>query len=495
MPFAAHQLSLFVGLLSLGQEILWVRTYSFAQAGTPQAFSFVLATYLIGIALGAQAGKALTLKSRDLWTTSGLVLMLSAAYDLASPWLAGISAQNEILPDLGAAIIIALSSALKAVVFPIAHHLGTDASGPRVGRSLSRVYVANIIGSTMGPIIFGFFLLDRFSTQQCFVVVALGTLLLGTGCILRRRNYLHLIGAGVVATIGVILFSVPEYLIRNVASYSSQIKKTIETRQGIITIFPGNKAGDIVYGGNAYDGRTNLDPVINSNGIHRLLMLSALKDKPERVLMIGLSIGTWLKLVTAFPGVKQIDVIEINPGYLEAIQAYPAQASALKDPRVSVHIDDGRRWLRGHPEARYDLVIMNTTFFWRAYISNLLSRDFIGALRKHMHPGAILAYNSTDSPEAFKTATTVFPYAYRYENFIVASDFDFRSMLDTAQGRMRLKALQLDGKPLFPPGSETTVEKFVTTPFVTIETVAAGLRRPLEVITDRNLLTEYKYGR
>ncbi len=494
MLFAPHLLSMVVGLLSLGQEILWVRAFSFTQAGTPQAFAFVLAAYLIGIALGAQVGKELTLKSRDLWVTSGLVLLLSAAYDLAGPWLLGISSQHEVVLLTGG-IIIAMSSALKAAIFPIAHHLGSDSSGPRVGRSLSRVYVANIIGSTLGPVLVGFFLLDRFSTQQCFVLVALGTLLVATGCLLRRRNVMHLIGAGAVGVIGVMLFGGSEQLIQALTGNSIPLKNIVETRQGIITVYPGFAKGDVIYGGNVYDGRTNLDPIVNSNGLERLLMLSALKESPERVLMVGLSIGSWLKLVTAFPGVKQIDAIEINPGYLKAMQDYPAQASALKDPRVSLHIDDGRRWLRAHPDARYDLVVMNTTFYWRAYAANLLSREFLADLRKHLNPGAVLTYNSTGSPDAFKTATAVFPHAYLYENFVVASDVDFRPLLDTPQARLRLKSLELDGKPLFPAGSDATIEKFVRTPFVTLEAVAARTGRPLEVITDRNLLTEYKYGR
>lgn len=493
MPFAPHLLSLVVGLLSLGQEILWVRLVSFSQHGAPQAFSFVLATYLVGIALGAHAGKVLTLRSRDLWATTGVVLLLSAAYDLASPWMLGMGSQYVGF-HLAGAITIAMSSALKAAIFPIAHHLGTDASGPRVGRSLSRVYVSNIIGCTLGPVVFGFWLLDRFSTQQCFALVALGTLVAGTCCLLKGRNVVRLAGAGAVGVVAVALFQAPEQLVRTVTGDARPIKAVAETRQGIITLYEGGNQGDMVYGGNAYDGRTNLDPVINSNGLHRLLMLSVLKENSERVVMVGLSIGTWLKLVTAFPGVKQIDVIEINPGYLKAMEDYPAQASVLKDPRVTLHLDDGRRWLRSRPDASYDLVIMNTTFYWRAYASNLLSRDFLTDLRRHMRPGAVLAYNSTGSPDAFNTAAAVFPHAYLYENFVVASDFDFRPLLDTPRGRTRLKLLELDGKPLFPAGNEATVEKAVRTPFVTVDSVAARTGRPLGVITDRNLLSEYKYG-
>jgi len=66
--------------------------------------------------------------------------------------------------------------------------------------------------------------------------------------------------------------------------------------------------------------------------------------------MVGLSIGSWLAVVNGFPGVEHIDVIEINPGYIEAAQAYPVQARAMRDARVNIIIDDARRWLRLNPE-------------------------------------------------------------------------------------------------------------------------------------------------
>ena len=106
----------------------------------------------------------------------------------------------------------------------------------------------------------------------------------------------------------------------------------------------------------------------NSNDINRVLVLAALRPNPKRVLMLGLSIGTWNYLITGFPGVQQIDVVEINPGYIDMIQDYAEQRKGLADPRVKLTIADGRKFLRAVPESTYDLVVMNTTFHWRSYI-------------------------------------------------------------------------------------------------------------------------------
>ena len=187
----------------------------------------------------------------------------------------------------------------------------------------------------------------------------------------------------------------------------------------------------------------------NSNGINRIIVLAALRPNPKRVLMIGLSIGTWNYLITGFPGIEKIDVVEINPGYIDLIQDYPEQRRALADRRIKLSIADGRKFLRSVPEGTYDLVVMNTTLHWRSYISLLLSREFLTLVQTRMAPAALLAYNSTQSPDALNTAVAVFPHAYLYDNFVICSDSDWRTKLDEQSSVDELLKIRSEGKPLF----------------------------------------------
>lgn len=57
MSKAPYLVSMMIGYISLSQEILWVRVFSFATENLPQSFSAVLTLYLLGIALGAIIGK------------------------------------------------------------------------------------------------------------------------------------------------------------------------------------------------------------------------------------------------------------------------------------------------------------------------------------------------------------------------------------------------------------------------------------------------------
>jgi spermidine synthase len=496
-------LSFIIGFLSLSQEILWIRLFGFANQSLPQAFSFVLVVYLFGIAVGAIIGNRACRFSFNLWVVSGITLMVASVFDIIGPWIYAYSFQSKMQIATGGFSIF-LTAVLKAVIFPIAHHLGTAVEDNHIGRAISKVYVANIIGATLGPIVVGFVILNDVTTQQGFIICAVCTFIVSMCCLNQvMKRSMQIAGFAVVSVVIIFLITRdPSWLMKKVSEPVGRIKYMVENRHGIITIYKGHHGDDIVFGGNVYDGRTNLDPRNMSNGLNRLLVLAAIHDKPRNVLMIGMSIGTWLKMVTGFPDIQNIDVIEINPGYLEAIKHYPKQESALSDPRVHLYMGDGRRYLRTHASNKYDLIIMNTTYYWRAYTTNLLSINFLKMLKQHMQPHAVLAYNMTGSYDAFKTATHVFSSAYLYQNFVIASDDDWRDRLHKTEAITKLANLSLDGKPLFLSGDKDLINSYLSVQLVTIKDIDdyynkyyAAFGRHLEVVTDHNLITEYKYGK
>ena len=378
----AAMLSFACGFASLSVEILWVRFYGFAKLSTPAAFGFVLAAYLVGIGIGARLGASACRQGRSdawLWGASIVALLVSAVLTVALPLAYGALVLRAVENPLLDVLLIALASAVLSFVFPIAHHLGTKHFAENLGRRFATVYVSNVLGAALGPLVTGYILLDQMTLQASFLVLAalqamaalflLVLIPLPAGRALLRAGAVAVVIA--TAALGALLPA--HWLLQGFTHDERPPKTVVENRQGIVTIFEGRGGDDVVYGGNVYDGRTNLDGQRNSNGLERPLLTLALQPQPRRVLMVGLSIGTWLALVREFPGVESIDVVEINPGYIEAAQAYGPQARALLDPRVNLVIDDARRWLRHHPERRYDLIIMNTTWHWRSNTTLLVS--------------------------------------------------------------------------------------------------------------------------
>lgn len=486
-----HVLALCCGFLSLSCEILWVRLFGFANHSLPTSFALVLGAFLVGVAVGALAGRsACRGDAATMWGTAALAMAAAAALCAMGPVVFGAMSGGPRTNWIGL-VMAAMVAGAMAVPFPIAHHLGTDPTGTRVGRSLSRVYVSNIMGSTAGPLVTGFVLLDLVTLETCFRLMAVGAVAVGAGCqfMAGGRGRWWLVLSACACVVG----PAPDRLIAAVARSVGPVRQIVQNRYGVIVVHSDPANGDMVCGGNVYDGRMNLDPEVNSNKLHRLVALIALHDAPKSVLVVGLASGTWLKLLEGVPGVTGIDVVEINPGYLKVIDRYPSHRGVLKDPRVRVQFDDGRRWLSCHPDHKYDLIVMNTTVHWRAYATLLLSREFLTEVRAHVRPGGLICFNATDSPDAVKTAAAVFPHVAAYDSFVYAADHEFRPRFASPEFVAVARAITLDGRPFLRSGGERFMGDLLGTPLRTLGEVEAAAGRRLEVITDGNMITEYRH--
>ena len=489
-------LSFGIGFLSLSEEILWVRVVGFRYQTLPPAFSFVLGCYLVGIALGAVVGKRLCERSHDLYQAAAIVLGLAAVGDVLTPWMIAHVMPSTSSSLTAPALAIASTAALKSVLFPIVHHLGSSREGGNVGRSISRIYFGNIVGASLGPLITGFVALDHLSVDECFGVVAALCLLASMACALMSTRrvviLVPLVLALAASTIaGRTMLPGAGSLATFAAGGHEFMSNFIANRHGVIHT-ERTTQGDMVYGGNVYDGMATVNGDTNPNGLQRLYVLALLHPNPKRVLFLGLSAGAWVRAMQGFDTVESIDVVEINPGYIQLAGAYPQLAPLLKDPRVHIHIDDGRRWLRRNSTARFDVIVQNTSFYWRANADNLLSREYLLEVKQHLGPGGIFTANTTGSFDVLATAQAVFAHAYRYTNFVYAAE---QPLAADIAGLSRVT--RPDGTR-FVLADAPAASVAATLATARLEPAADFIvrRRPdAEIITDDNLLTEYKDGR
>jgi hypothetical protein len=221
-------------------------------------------------------------------------------------------------------------------------------------------------------------------------------------------------------------------------------------------------------------------------------MLALLHPNLKRVLFVGLSAGAWVRSIQGFPGIERIDVVEINPAYTELARLYVQLAPFLKDPRIHIHIDDGRRWLRRNPDAKFDAIVQNTTYHWRANAGNLLSREYFSEVKAHLDPGGIVLVNTTGSFDVLATLQAVFGYAYCYFNFGYAADVPL--VPDPA----RLLEVRRPGGTLFTydgAPAKSVAALLATARLVPAREFIALGDAHAEIITDDNLLSEYRHGR
>lgn len=505
-----------VGFISLSYEILWYRVHSFASGGSALAFATMLGAFLFGIAVGS-------LVARQYCTSSGgqerraivfFVLVASGVAFLVAPfsaWVCGAITEPWryalLLPPVAAA------AGLMGALFPLICHFGV-APDARAGSGLSWLYLANIVGGACGSLLTGFVLMDAFGLAAISqllavlgaVLAAALALLLGLG----GRVRLAVLGvSGLTAAVALLGSGVffGQFYEKLQPGYdraeNGAFADIVENRSGVVTVTHDG----VVYGGGMYDGAFSTDLVNDANMIVRAYSLAAFHESPRRVLMIGLSSGSWAQVIAHHPAVESLTVVEINPGYPALMARHGNVASLLQNPKVEIVIDDGRRWLHRHPDERFDAIIMNTTWHWRAHCTNLLSREFLELVRTHLSPGGVCLYNTTGSPEVQRTACAVFPHVVRVLNNVVVSDS--RLMPDRARWRQALLAWRIDGRAVMDlsrPADRETMDKVMGLvesiadaeyDFYAMETRSSILARTegARIITDDNMGTEWDLGR
>jgi spermidine synthase len=241
------------------------------------------------------------------------------------------------------------------------------------------------------------------------------------------------------------------------AAIASPLQHLVENRTGTIAVLENGE----VFGDNVYDGFFNIDPINDKNLIVRAYAIGAFHPSPRRMLMIGLSSGSWAQVLANHPESESLDIVEINPGYLGLIRQYPVVSPLLRNPKVHIFVDDGRRWLLAHPDRRYDLIVQNTSFYWRDHSAELLSADYLRIISRHLAPGGIYYYNTTGSDDVLATGLSVFPYGLRVVNFLAVSN----SPITVNQERLVsvLRSYKINDRLVFEPGqseADAVIQKY-----------------------------------
>jgi predicted membrane-bound spermidine synthase len=506
---AAMLIAGLAGFVALGFEIAWFRVFALASQDRAPAFALLLSTYLAGIAAGSYISDKLTENqpSESVAQLVGTLLLVAGAGSVYLPPLVALFEWKG-LPFINAAPAFFIIAALIGSVFPLLCRIAVPA-GVNSGSHVSWTYASNILGSTLGSLFIGFFWMHHFGLKSVSVQLSLIAIFTGTIVVYRNRrsNTVAPKGAPIAVVASLLAVAVAstcysrlfEKLIFGPRSASETFAHVIENRNGVIAI-TGKGA---VYGNGVYDGYFNVDPHHDVNSVVRAYALSYFHPSPKRMLMIGLSSGSWAQILANHPLAESLDIIEINPGYLELIPQYPSVASLLDNPRVRIYLDDGRRWLLAHPNARYDAIVMNTSFYWRDHTSDILSADFLKIVRRHLSHGGIFYYNTTGSEDVAATGLSVFPYGLRVLNFLVVSD----SPIDLNEARWisALRQYKIDDQLVFEPTnpmSAETLDKYTTlanaldksTDFQSIET-SKSLNTRLgkrSIITDDNMGWEWR---
>ena len=219
----------------------------------------------------------------------------------------------------------------------------------------------------------------------------------------------------------------------------------IENRSGIITV----DTDDTVFGNGMYDGHFNTDLKHDNNGIIRPYALSLVPSRPARRAddrpVLGL-LGAGHRQQS---GGTHADRDRDQSGLCEADRA--GAGSRLAADQSQGHASSPTTAGAGCTSIRerhFDAIVSNTTWHFRANVTNLLSAEFLALVKDHLNPGGIFFYNTTDSARAQRTGCLAFGEGARFTNHMVVSPtpiaWDFAALAAHARSLSDRRPRQFD---------------------------------------------------
>ena len=404
--------SFLAGAIVLALEVVWFRFLSLYLATTSLAFSVMLAVVLAGIGLGSLGAAAWLRRRPDAeGSVAGLALVSGALCVLCYAGFEGVLASAGVRKSGRPGDVLALALPL---VFPVASLSGAlfvllgRKLGEQLGeeaRSTGLLVLANTAGSMLGPLLAGFVLLPRLGMEVSLfllsgaygfvALLALGPLpaTLRSGPLLAAAA--AFLGALVLFPHGRMDRAYLDVIARRLESRGERIVAVREGHLETIQYAERSFLGEPLFHRMVTDGYSMSATTLQSKRYMELFtyLPAALHPRLERALLISFGVGMTAASLVSLDELERLDVVDISPEVLEMSEVvFPDPADhPLRDPRVHIHVEDGRHFLQTTTE-RFDLITGEPPPPAYAGVVNLYTREYFDLVRGRLAEGGLASY-------------------------------------------------------------------------------------------------------
>lgn len=373
-------LSFFSGLLFFAFELVWNRSLSILLGNRVYVTSITLATVLVCLGIGARLVRVLTQRH-------GAREILIGSYGVAAASLAvGVLTDSALWLRSPALLLVFVVTTIPvpaiamSTVFPLL--LSLQAEGLPRGVHVARQYAVNTLGAMLGSLLTGYVLFQALGSNRILLagvgILVLSMVLLSASArggeqgapSLRNRVLGAVLVLLVVTAFGfrwnARLSAVPPQSAQVIDEDAYGIFSIARTESGLLSV--RCNATELVYlfGSEATQ-------FVQESQAHLPLFFAKRRDE---VVVIGSGYGITAGAAGKWPGVKHVDAVEILPQMVAHADRFASGNHEYHhNPRVSVHVADGRHFLAaaGH---RYDVISINVSDPYLPGSSSLFSTEF-----------------------------------------------------------------------------------------------------------------------
>ncbi|MEE2663625.1 MAG: fused MFS/spermidine synthase [Myxococcota bacterium] len=406
------------GALALAFEVIWFRVVIQYLPNSSAMFAWMLAVVLGGIALGSLLASAGFRLQPTLDRFAPAVAAAAGALAIAShasiPGLIEpLLERMEALDEPPGALFLQLESALLlsiTLMLPVSVASGMlfamlgkrlEAELGIAGRATGLLALSNSGGAAVGPLVAGFLLLPELGIDGSTVLLSAGYLVVAALAWDAASARAAAIAAAAITGVALAVFPYGLHertLIRMIQAQYGANEEVIAIREGVVETAVVTRVrwrGEPRYHRLITDGYTMAAQTLAANRYMRLFayLPAAFHPRLESALLISFGVGNTAIALAELDELERIDIVDISPEILSLaglIHSEPG-SNPLDDPRVRVHIEDGRYFLQTATE-RYDLITAEPPPPAFAGVVNLYTREYFELMRGRLKPGGLASY-------------------------------------------------------------------------------------------------------
>ena len=430
---------------------------------TVYAVSTILTAFMAGLALGSYyIGKKLA-SIKNLYALFGFVELGIGIYGIAFPQilpymqhpyfllykvLGGSFVLFEAAQVVIYLVLLLLPTFLMGSTFPILSKIvvtDLDSSGKKIGF----LYSSNSIGSMIGPVISGFFLIPVVGIRYTALVAGILNIAVGLAFLFSSKNNRKAMAA-IPITLLVLSSSYVAYQnplrtinfyyipifkdLREVEEFL-QAQQTVFYKEGLYSTVEVMKSGGTL--SLKIDGRVDASTSLRDMSTqHLLAYLPVLLHKnPEKILNIGLGGGFTIGALKNLN--VSLDVVEIDEAVVESNEKIFKKYNndALNNDKMHLYLTDARNFLFT-TDKKWDIIISEPSNPVTSSVNHLFTKEFFVLAKEHLNEGGILA-------QWFPNDGSISEREYKIILKTLLSEFPHVSVWDVSYGKRLSNTLMI----------------------------------------------------